>query len=88
MAEKEQSFAHHARTDPMFHGFLFLFGLLLLGLGIWQAVTTRTWISHLFTFGMIWGFVLIVRAELYSTAVAIRWSTRVPPITSSFPVRT
>jgi Family of unknown function (DUF6526) len=72
VAEKEQNLANHARIDPMFHGFLFFVGLLLLGLTIWQAVTVRTWTNHILILMVIWGLVLMFKTRLYALKVQDR----------------
>ena len=72
MAQAEQSFKNHARTDPMFHGFLFLGALLLLGCSIYALVRQPDWWGAVRLFGVLWAIVLMFKVRLYALKVQDR----------------
>ena len=72
MAQTEQNFRNHARTDPMFHGFLFVGSLILLGAAGYAAVRQPGWQSALHVFGVVWLIVLMFKVRLYSLKVQDR----------------
>ena len=71
MAE-EQNFKHHARIDPMFHGFLFIVGLLLLGATIYDLIHNFTWMGVVRVIGVVWLLVLMFRVRVYALKVQDR----------------
>ena len=72
MAQAEQSFKNHARTDPMFHGFLFLGALLLLGFSIYALVKQPNLLGAVRVFGIVWAIVLMFKVRLYALRVQDR----------------
>ena len=72
MAQTEQSFKNHARTDPMFHGFLFIGALILLGCTIYILVKQPTLLSGVRVFAVLWAIVLMFKVRLYALKVQDR----------------
>ena len=69
---QEQNLKNHARLDPMFHGFLFAGGLLLLGATIYTAVVVPSWWNFMRIFGVVWLLVLMFKVRLYALKVQDR----------------
>ena len=72
MAQTEQSFKNHARTDPMFHGFLFVGALILLGCTIYALVRQPDWWGAVRVFGVLWVIILMFKVRLYALKVQDR----------------
>jgi len=72
MAQAEQNFKNHARTDPMFHGFLFLGALLLLGFTIYALVKQPNLLGAVRVFAVLWAMVLMFKVRLYALKVQDR----------------
>jgi hypothetical protein len=72
MAQKEQSLANHGRFDPMFHGFLFFGGVVLLIAAIVQEVRVPDWWGALRICGVLWLMVLMFKVRLYALKVQDR----------------
>lgn len=71
MAE-EQNFKNHTRLDPMFHGFLFIVGLFLLGVSIYELIREFSWMNVVRVVGVIWLLVLMFKVRLYALKVQDR----------------
>ncbi len=71
MAE-EQNLKNHARIDPMFHGFLFIVGLFLLGASIYALIRDFSFMGIVRVVGVIWALVLMFKVRLYSIKVQDR----------------
>ena len=72
MAQQEQNFKNHARLDPMFHGFLSIGALFLLGAAIYALVQRPEPWGVVRIFGMLWLIVLMFKVRLYSLKVQDR----------------
>ncbi len=72
MAQTEQNLKNHARTDPMFHGFLFIGALILLGCTIYILVKQPTFLSAVRVFAVLWAIVLMFKVRLYALKVQDR----------------
>ena len=72
MAQQEQNLKNHARLDPMFHGFLSIGALLLLGAAIYALVQRPEPWGVVRIFGMLWLIVLMFKVRLYSLKVQDR----------------
>lgn len=72
MAQAEQGLKNHARTDPMFHGFLFFGALFLLGASIYTLVRQPDWMGAVRVFGVVWLIVLMFKVRLYALKVQDR----------------
>ncbi len=72
MAQAEQNFKNHARTDPTFHGFLFIGALILLGCSIYALVRQPDWWGAVRLFGVLWVIVLMFKVRLYALKVQDR----------------
>ena len=72
MAQAEQNVKNHARTDPMFHGFLFLGALLLLGFTIYALVKQPNLLGAVRVFAVLWAMVLMFKVRLYALKVQDR----------------
>jgi hypothetical protein len=72
MAQQEQNLKNHARFDPMFHAFLSLGALILLGSAIYALVRQPDWMSALRVFGVLWLIVLMFKTRLYALKVQDR----------------
>lgn len=70
--EKAQNFQNHARFDPMFHGFLFGVGILLLGATVYDLIRNFTWMGVVRVVGVLWALVLMFKVRLYSLKVQDR----------------
>lgn len=72
MAQPEQNFKNHARTDPMFHGFLTLGALILLGSTIYALVRQPDWWAVVRLLGVLWAIVLMFITRRYALKVQDR----------------
>jgi hypothetical protein len=72
MAQAEQNFKNHARIDPIFHGFLFFGGLILLGFAIYELVRQPDLPGAVRVFAVLWAMVLMFRVRIYSLRVQDR----------------
>ncbi|HSR06710.1 MAG TPA: DUF6526 family protein [Bryobacteraceae bacterium] len=72
MAQTEQNFKNHARTDPMFHGFLFIGALILLGCTIYALVKQPNLLGAVRVFAVLWAMVLLFKVRLYALKVQDR----------------
>jgi len=72
MAQAEQNFKNHARTDPMFHGFLFVGALILLGCSVYALVRQPDWWGVVRLFGVLWAIVLMFKVRIYALKVQDR----------------
>ena len=72
MAQAEQNFKNHARFDPMFHGFLSMGALILLGSAIYALVRQPDWLGVVRLFGALWAIVLMFKTRLYALKVQDR----------------
>src|ERR1700731_16007 len=72
MPQPEQNLKNHARFDPMFHGFLFVGALLLLGATIYALVGQPDWWGVVRLLGVLWAIVLMLRTRLYALKVQDR----------------
>jgi Family of unknown function (DUF6526) len=72
MAQPEQNLKNHARFDPMFHGFLFVGALILLGATIYALVRQPDWWGVVRLLGVLWAVVLMFKTRLYALKVQDR----------------
>ena len=72
MAQPEQNLKNHARVDPMFHGFLFIGALILLGATIYALVQQPNWWGAVRLLGVLWVIVLMFKTRLYAMKVQDR----------------
>ena len=72
MAQTEQNFKNHARVDPMFHGFLFIGALILLGFTIYALVQQPNLLGAVRVFAVLWAIVLMFKVRLYAMKVQDR----------------
>jgi Family of unknown function (DUF6526) len=72
MAQPEQNLKNHARLDPMFHGFLFIGALILLGSTIYALIRQPDWLGAVRLFGVVWAIVLMFKTRLYAIKVQDR----------------
>lgn len=72
MPQPEQNLKNHARFDPMFHGFLFVGALLLLGATIYALIRQPDWMGVVRLFGVLWVIVLMFKTRLYAMKVQDR----------------
>lgn len=72
MAQAEQDFKNHAKTDPMFHGFLFIGALFLLGSAVYALARQPDWMGAVRVFGVVWLIVLMFKVRLYALKVQDR----------------
>src|ERR1700693_4950198 len=72
MAQTEQTFKNHARFDPMFHGFLTVGALILLGTTIYALVRQPDWWGALRLLGVLWAILLMFKTRLYALKVQDR----------------
>lgn len=72
MAQTEQNLANHAKTDPVFHGFLFIGALVMLIAAIAHMVLYPNWWGALAIFSVIWLMVLMFKVRLYALKVQDR----------------
>src|ERR1039457_2355583 len=72
MAQAQQNFKNHARTDPMFHGFLFIGALMLLGFTIYALVKQPNLLGAVRVFAVVWALVLMFKVRLYALKVQDR----------------
>ena len=72
MAQTEQNLKNHARIDPMFHGFLFVGALILLGCTIYALVRQPDWWGVVRVFGVLWVIMLMFKVRLYAMKVQDR----------------
>jgi|KBSSwiStaDraftv2_1062776.scaffolds.fasta_scaffold642499_2 hypothetical protein len=72
MPQPEQNLKNHARLDPMFHGFLFVGALILLGAAIYGLVRQPDWWGAARIFAVLWAIVLMFKVRLYALRVQDR----------------
>ena len=72
MPQPEQNLKNHARIDPMFHGFLFVGALILLGATIYALIRQPDWLGAVRLFGVLWAIVLMFKTRLYAMKVQDR----------------
>lgn len=72
MSQPEQNLKNHARFDPMFHGFLFVGALILLGATIYALVRQPDWWGVVRLLGVLWAIVLMFKTRLYALKVQDR----------------
>src|ERR1700722_855590 len=72
MAQPEQNLKNHVRLDPMFHGFLFVGALILLGATIYALVRQPDWWGVVRLLGVLWAIVLMFKTRLYAMKVQDR----------------
>lgn len=72
MAQAEQNFKNHERMDPMFHGFLSIGALILLGSAIYALVRQPDWLGAVRLLGVLWAIVLMFKTRLYALKVQDR----------------
>ena len=72
MPQPEQNLKNHARFDPMFHGFLFVGALLLLGATIYALIRQPDWWGAVRLLGVLWAIVLMFKMRLYALKVQDR----------------
>jgi hypothetical protein len=72
MPQPEQNLKNHARFDPMFHGFLFVGALVLLGASIYALIRQPDWWGMVRLFGVLWAIVLMFKTRLYAMKVQDR----------------
>ena len=72
MPQPEQNLKNHARFDPMFHGFLFVGALILLGATIYALVRQPDWWGAVRLLGVLWAIVLMFKTRLYAMKVQDR----------------
>jgi hypothetical protein len=72
MAQPEQNFKNHTRFDPMFHGFLTVGALILLGSTIYALVRQPDWWGVVRLLGVLWAIVLMFKTRLYALKVQDR----------------
>ena len=69
---QEQNFKNHARLDPMFHGFLFIGALILLGSTIYALIRQPDGMGAVRVFGVLWLIILMFKVRLYALKVQDR----------------
>jgi Family of unknown function (DUF6526) len=72
MAQTEQNFSNHARTDPAFHFFLFFGALAMLIAAIVREVQFPDWWGAVRLLGVIWLIVLMLKVRMYALKVQDR----------------
>jgi hypothetical protein len=72
MPQPEQNLKNHARLDPMFHGFLFVGALILMGATIYALIRQPDWWGAVRVFGVLWAIVLMFKVRLYAIKVQDR----------------
>jgi hypothetical protein len=72
MAAQEQNFQNHGRTDPWFHGVLFIGALILLAGAIYQLIQQFNWWAAGRVFAVLWAIVLMFKVRLYALKVQDR----------------
>ena len=72
MPQPEQNLKNHARFDPMFHGFLFVGALILLGATIYGLIRQPNGLGALRVFAVLWAMVLMFKTRLYAMKVQDR----------------
>ena len=72
MAQAEQNLKNHARLDPMFHGFLAVGALILLGSTIYALVRQPDWWGAVRLLGVLWAIALMFKTRLYAIKVQDR----------------
>ena len=72
MPQPEQNLKNHARFDPMFHGFLTVGALILLGATIYALIRQPDWLGAVRVFGVVWVIVLMFKTRLYALKVQDR----------------
>ena len=72
MPQPEQNLKNHARFDPMFHGFLFVGAVILLGATIYGLVRRPDGLGVMRLFAVLWAIVLMFKTRLYALKVQDR----------------
>ena len=72
MAQPEQNLKNHARFDPMFHGFLTVGALILLGATIYALIRQPDWWGVVWLLAVLWAIVLMFKTRLYALKVQDR----------------
>ncbi len=72
MPQPEQNLKNHARFDQMFHGFLFVGALILLGATIYALIRQPDWWGGVRLLGVLWAIVLMFKTRLYALKVQDR----------------
>jgi len=72
MDQPKQNMKNHARFDPMFHGFLSVGALILLGATIYALVRQPNWWGVVRLLGVLWAIVLMFKTRLYALKVQDR----------------
>src|SRR5690349_15625772 len=72
MERKPQSFANHAKWDPLFHFFLSPVALLMVVGGIVAVARNPGWDSARYLLLSVWLFLLLFRVRTYSLKVQDR----------------
>ena len=72
MPQPEQNLKNHARFDPMFHGFLTVGALILLGATIYALVRQPDGWGAVRLLGVLWAIVLMFKTRLYALKVQDR----------------
>jgi hypothetical protein len=72
MPQPDQNLKNHARLDPMFHGFLFVGALILLGATIYALIRQPDWWGVVRLLGVLWAIVLMFKVRLYALKVQDR----------------
>ena len=72
MAQAQQNLKNHARFDPMFHGFLAIGALIILGSAVCELVRHPNWWGAVRLLGVLWAIVLMFKMRLYALKVQDR----------------
>jgi hypothetical protein len=72
MAQADQNFKNHGRTDPAFHFFLFFGAVAMLIGSIVEEVRVPDWWGALRILGVVWLIVLMFKVRLYALKVQDR----------------
>jgi hypothetical protein len=72
MPQPEQNLKNHVRFDPMFHGFLSVGALILMGASIYALIRQPDWWGAVRVFGVLWAIVLMFKVRLYAIKVQDR----------------
>ncbi len=69
---QQQNLKNHVRLDPMFHGFLFIGALILLGASTYALIRQPDWMGAVRLFGVLWLIILMFKVRLYALKVQDR----------------
>jgi len=72
MPQPDQNLKNHVRFDPLFHGFLFVGTLILLGATIYALIRQPDWWGVVRLLGVLWAIVLMFKTRLYAMKVQDR----------------